>query len=81
MAADPDSPQVLATVRTEVEAALIVNHLADQGIKAFVAGAGGPSGWPDARKDNQVVVRQADFARAKESLDLVRQGDRRPLVD
>jgi hypothetical protein len=72
MSGDPDSPKVLATVRTDMEAALVVNHLATQGIKAFVSGVGTSTGWPEAPGDVQVVVRQSDFERAKESLDLVR---------
>ena len=73
MAVDPNSPKVLAKLPTEVEAALVVNHLAAQGIKSSLAGSGSAAGWLDDRMDIQVVVRQADLARAKESLDLVRQ--------
>jgi hypothetical protein len=74
MVFDPNSPKVLATLPTEAEAAMVVNHLAAQGIQALASGAGGPTGWPEARKEIQVVVRQSDLARAKELLDLVRQG-------
>jgi len=81
MAVDPNSPRVLATLPTEVEAALVVNHLADQGIQAHVAGSGSAAGWLEERFDIQVVVRQADFARAKESLDLVRNKRRRQEAD
>jgi hypothetical protein len=73
MAEDPNSPKVLATLPTEVEASLIINHLAAQGIKALASGAGGPSGWPESRKWIQVVVRQADFAQAQAALELIRQ--------
>jgi hypothetical protein len=73
MAADPNSPKVLATLPTEVEAALVVNHLAAQGIEAHFAGSGSAAGWLDDRMDIQVVVRQVDLARAQESLDLVRR--------
>jgi hypothetical protein len=73
MAVDPNSPKVLATLLTEVEASLVVNHLAAQGIKALASGAGGPSGWPEARKWIQVVVRQADFAQAQTALELIRE--------
>ena len=73
MALDPNSPQVLTKVRTEQEATLLVNHLAAEGIKAHIAGAGTSTGWPEVPSDVQVVVRQADVARAKELLDLVQQ--------
>lgn len=75
MTTDPNSPKVLATVRTDIEAALIVNHLADRGIKAYVSGAGSATGWPEAPGDVQIVVRQIDLAQATELLDLVRNTD------
>jgi len=73
MTVDPNSPKVLATLPTEVEAALVVNHLRNQGIEAHMSGSGSAAGWMDERIDIQVVVRQTDLARAKELLDLVRQ--------
>ena len=73
MSLDPNSPKILATVLTEQEATLIVNHLAPAGIKALIAGAGSATGWPEARGYVQVVVRQADVARAKELLKRVRR--------
>ncbi len=69
MAIDPDSPQRLTTARTDMEAGMIVNLLADAGIKALAAGAGTSTGWPEAPGDVQIVVRQADLARAKEVLE------------
>ena len=75
MADDPSSPKVVAIVRTEMEAALIVNRLADEGIQALVAGAGSSTGWPEAPGDVQVVGRQEDLARAKETLALIRRPD------
>ena len=69
----PDSLTVLATLPTEVEAALIVSHLAEQGIKAHI---GGPRmGYPVSLYV-QVVVRPEDFARAKELLGLVHRPPR-----
>jgi hypothetical protein len=73
MTVDPNSPKVLATLPTEVEAALVVNHLRNQGIEAHLSRSGSAAGWMDERIDIQVVVRQTDLARAKEALDLVRQ--------
>jgi hypothetical protein len=81
MGFDPNSPKVLATLPTEVEAALVVNHLAAQGIKSHLAGSGSAAGWLDDRMDIQVVVRHADLARAKESLDLVRHSGRAKQAD
>jgi len=70
---DPNSPQVLTTALTEQEAALIVNHLDAQGIRADIWGARGLAAWPDVPRDIRIVVRQADLSRAKEALDRVRQ--------
>ena len=72
MQGDANSPQVLANLPTEAEAALLVGHLDSLGIKAYVSGAGTSTGWPEAPSDVQVVVRQADLARAQEALDHIR---------
>jgi hypothetical protein len=59
MSEDPNSPKILATVPTDAEAAIIANYLVDQGIKSHIV-PGSNYGSPD------VIVRQADFARARE---------------
>jgi hypothetical protein len=73
---DPDSPQLLAKFVTEVEAALLVNHLARHGIKAYIAGVGSATGWTEAPGEVQVLIRQADLSQAKGVLDHIRGGNR-----
>jgi len=70
---DPNSPQVLANLRTDTEAQLVVNHLESIGIKALIAGAGPSTGWPRAPSETQVVVRRADLERAKEALSTIQR--------
>ncbi len=74
MTIDPNSPRVLAAFPTEAQAALVANHLNEQGIRALVAGSEPGTAWPDTRSDVQVVVRQADLTRAAELLEEVRAG-------
>jgi hypothetical protein len=70
MSEDPNDLQVLSVVQSEVEASLIVNHLADNGITARAAGASLGATWPQLPwGEMQVIVRQADVSRAKELLD------------
>jgi len=68
MPADPHGPRVLTSCRNETEAALVVNLLASIGIQARIAGTGPSTGWPEALGEVQVVVRQADLNRARDSL-------------
>jgi hypothetical protein len=65
MEADPNTPVVLANLLTDTEAALLVDHLETLGITARISGAGGATGWPEAARYTQVVVRQADLERAE----------------
>jgi hypothetical protein len=65
MDADLNNPVVLAELLTDAEAALLVAHLESLGIRARCSGAGGATGWPEAARYTQVVVRQADLERAK----------------
>ena len=74
MSADPNSPQVLAGLLTEQEAALLAAHLNDSGIRAEVVGAIGTAAWPEVPDNVQVLVRRADLARAQEELARYRQG-------
>ena len=65
MSDDPNSPEALLSVPTEVEAALIVNLLGERGIKAFALG-GYTSGFRTSTPGSvTVVVRQAEFAQAQ----------------
>ena len=73
MASDPNSPQVLANLRTPIEAQLLVNHLESVGIKAIASGAGPSTGWPEVPCESQVVVRNMDLERAKQVLVSVQQ--------
>jgi len=70
---DPNSPQVLANLRTDAEAQLVVNHLESIGIKALISGSGPSTGWPEVPCDTQVVVRRSELERAKEALTVFRQ--------
>ena len=65
---DPNSPQVLANLRTEMEAQLLVNLLESAGIKAVITGAGPSTGWPKAACETQVAVRHTDLECAKQVL-------------
>jgi hypothetical protein len=75
MTGDPNSPVVLAVMATDAEASMLVSRLADQGIKAIIAGGGsalGPAIFVQG-VDVQVVVRRADHARATELLEIIEQ--------
>jgi hypothetical protein len=72
MAEDPNSPQVVVGLLTPEEAAEFANHLESLGITAHVWGANTAMAYPEVPRDTQVVVRQADLARAKEALDRLR---------
>ena len=65
---DPNNPETLLSVPTEVEAAVIVNALAERGIHAFALG-GNTAGfaWESPGLVN-VVVKWADVAQARKAL-------------
>jgi hypothetical protein len=65
---DPNNPETLLSVPTEVEAAVIVNALAERGIHAFALG-GNTAGfaWESPGLVN-VVVKRADAAQARKAL-------------
>ena len=65
MSTDSNNPVVLANLLTDAEAALLVGHLESLGIEARVSGAGGATGWPEAARYAQVVVREGDLERAQ----------------
>jgi hypothetical protein len=74
MPGDPNSPQVLAGLLREEEAALIVGHLDSLGIHADIWGASTSGlGWPEVPRNVQVVVRQADLERARAALKRLQQ--------
>jgi DNA-binding response OmpR family regulator len=80
MAADPDSPTLLATLPTEYEAFMVRDYLIERGIKAHIAGSGSSALgiFANSRVDLQVVVRQSDYAQAKELLERVRENGSSP---
>lgn len=84
MADDLDSPERLLSVPNEVEAAVIVNALAERGINAFALG-GNTAGfaWETPGLVN-VVVKRADAAQARKALAEIeeeRQTDDSPADD
>lgn len=73
MKSDPKQPETLLSVSTEFEATAIANALTEQGIEALTVG-GYTSGFQaEAPGSVAVVVKQADFDRAKDALTEVRQ--------
>jgi len=73
MTADPMSPKTLAWLANEIEAAMIVNALEEQGIRATAVG-GYTSGFrAEAPGGVRVVVAQGDLFRAREVLAEVRR--------
>ena len=75
MTTDPNNPEVLTSVSSDVEAAAIVNALAERGIKASAVG-GYTSGFrAEAPGDIRVVVRRANLDAATQALaELEQQG-------
>ena len=73
MASDPNRPEVLLAVSNEVEAVAIVTALAEYGVEAITVG-GYTSGFKaEAPGLVAVVVRLADFDRAKQALTEIRE--------
>ncbi len=73
MADDSERLQVLLSVPSEVEAAAIVTALAEHGIEASATG-GYTSGFKaEAPGDVKVLVRHADFDRARRALAEIRE--------
>jgi hypothetical protein len=73
MTSDPNSPDVLLSVSSEIEAAAIVTALAEYDIKAISVG-GYTSGFKaEAPGVVAIVVKLADFDRAKQALTEIRQ--------
>ena len=72
MASDPDELVELNRVSNEAEAAIIVNALADVGIRALATG-GFTSGFKaEAPGDVKIVVRRGDLQGARTALDELR---------
>jgi hypothetical protein len=71
---DPDRPVVLSNLLTDTEAAILVAYLEGEGIAAMTAGSGGSTGWPEAARYVQVVVRHRDLDRARAAAEAMRHG-------
>jgi hypothetical protein len=73
MIPDPNRPDTLLSVSTEIEAAAIVTALAEYGIQALTVG-GYISGFKaEVPSSVAVVVKRADFDPAKQALTEIRQ--------
>jgi hypothetical protein len=66
--ADPNGPVVLARVRTELEASLIVGRLRDEGILAEMVGMLTSAFRAESPGDVKVLVRSQDLERARQVL-------------
>lgn len=84
MADDPNGPETLVSVPNEVEAAAIVNALADRGIHAFALGGNTAGFRAEAPGLVDVVVKRVDAAQARKALAEIeeeRQSDDSPAED
>jgi hypothetical protein len=73
MTPDPNCPATLLTVDSEVEAAAIVDALADYGVEAIASG-GYTSGFKaEAPGRVAILVKQADLDRAKQAMVEIQQ--------
>ena len=79
MPSDPNNPEVLTSVRTEVEAAAIVGALAARGIGASTMGSYTAGFLAEAPGCVNVIVKCKDLARAKHSFAEIQQDQ--PDVD
>lgn len=70
----PDDPVVLTSVPTEAEAAAIVLALQDYEIDAQMAGGFTAGFRAESPGEVQIVVKSADFARAEDALEEIREG-------
>ncbi len=73
MATDPMSPEVLVSLNNEMEAAAIINALADHGIRAKEIGSYTAGFKAEAPGQVSVVVAQADATRAQKVLAEIRR--------
>ena len=68
MTADPDNPEVLTSVPSEIEAAAIVTALDSLGIQASATGGYTAGFRAEAPGEVAVTVRRADLDRARQAL-------------
>ncbi len=68
MPADPNNPEVLTSVRTDVEASAIVAALASRGIEASTTGVYTAGFRAEAPGNVNVIVKYGDLDRARHAL-------------
>ena len=73
MTKDPNNPEVLVSVPSDVEAVAIVTALAARGVAASTTGSYTGGFRAEAPGDINVIVRRADLDRAKQSLIQIQQ--------
>ena len=78
MTADPNRPEPLLSVRTEIEATAIVTALAGYGIEAFAVGGYTAGFRAEAPGNVQVLVKHANLDRAKQALGEIRRAKDAP---
>ena len=64
MTVDPNNPEILTSVTSDIEAGAIVAALASQGIEASTTGSFTAGFRAEAPGDIHVIVRQQDLVRA-----------------
>jgi hypothetical protein len=74
MTIDPNSPEVLVAVPNDIQAAAIVNALADRGIQATVTGSYTSGFRAEAPGWVSVVVRRMDLDLARQTLAELKPG-------
>jgi hypothetical protein len=77
MAPDPNRPEKLLAVANEIEATGITSALAEYGIEAFAVGGYTAGFKAEAPGTVAVMVRHADFDRAKQALKKIEQEQRK----
>ena len=68
MPADPNNPEVLTSVGTDIEAAAIVGALAARGIEAATTGGYTAGFRAEAPGQVHVIVKREDLERARQAL-------------
>ena len=79
MSHDPNSPEVLISVETEMEAAMIVTFLAEQGLEASTTGDHTAGFRAEAPGLVNVIVRYSDLKQAQSALSSYEQ--EKPEID
>jgi hypothetical protein len=74
MTIDPNSPEVLVAVPNDIQAAAIVNALADRGIQATVTGSYTSGFRAEAPGWISIVVRRMDLDLARQTLAELKPG-------